>query len=158
MFNVRVYDLDTQDYDEVMDTLKPIASQLAPFLTKSGNEMYKSTGMLLMNGKTKVSRKVFTQELAYNLMEVAKDMKMGRVAFFSINRDISCPSSNSGEDFSAECSGINQNPYDFTEITEEFLFKESLEENKSASSVLKPNVSCTYLFGITISIALFFSS
>jgi chitinase len=76
---------------------------------------YAHIGLSSMNGKTDVGETVTTDDFR-TILSYAQQHHIARFAFWSINRDRPC---GSGTDADA-CSGISQQPYDFTKIVVQY--------------------------------------
>jgi chitinase len=73
-----------------------------------------------MNGRTD-SAEYFYQSDFQTVLSFAQSVGLGRFTFWSVNRDRECnPVDNNGV-LSSECSGVAQNPWDFTAYTVAFL-------------------------------------
>jgi chitinase len=79
-------------------------------------ETYSRVGLSSMNGKTDVAGELVTQSDFQQILAYAQQKHLARFAFWSINRDRPC---GAGTDPDA-CSGISQQPYDFTKIVAQY--------------------------------------
>ncbi|NUO55204.1 MAG: chitinase, partial [Hamadaea sp.] len=77
---------------------------------------YSHVGFSSMNGKTDEAGETVTVADFQQMLTYAKSKHLGRFAYWSINRDRAC---GSGTDADA-CSGISQQPYDFTKIVAQY--------------------------------------
>jgi hypothetical protein len=74
---------------------------------------YASIGVTPMIGQNDDPAEVFTEADAHTLVSFAQSSHLGRLAFWSVDRDQACGGSASGL---PECSEISQSPLDFTKI------------------------------------------
>jgi hypothetical protein len=74
---------------------------------------YANIGVTPMIGQNDDSAEVFTEANAQTLVSFAKQNHLGRLAFWSVDRDQACGGSASGL---PQCSEISQSPLDFTKI------------------------------------------
>jgi hypothetical protein len=79
-------------------------------------ETYARVGLSSMNGKTDVAGELVTVSDFQQILTYAQSKHLARFAFWSINRDRPC---SGGTDPDA-CSGISQQPYDFTKIVAQY--------------------------------------
>jgi len=80
---------------------------------------YAHEGFSGMDGRTD-SAEYFTQSDFQTVLSFAQSNGMSRYTFWSVNRDRQCnPPDNNGS-LSSECSGVAQNPWDFTAYTVAF--------------------------------------
>jgi hypothetical protein len=82
----------------------------------SDSVAYAHVGLSSMNGKTDESDETVSVADFTTILSYAQQHHIARFAFWSINRDRSC---GSGLDADS-CSGISQQPYDFTKIVAEY--------------------------------------
>jgi len=73
---------------------------------------YQHTGISSMNGKTDEASETVSVANFETMLAFAREVQLGRMSFWSVNRDRPCPAHDPG----AECSGIAQQPYAFTEL------------------------------------------
>ena len=106
-----------------MKTMELVPSQVKQYFKEQIDYIDEAVGVVFMSGVTGQVEMKFSQHDVYNLVLKAKRMKMGRVSLNSINRDVQCDKSAENETFPTFCSGIKQDPYEFTEIMEEFLYE-----------------------------------
>jgi len=78
---------------------------------------YASIGVTPMIGQNDDPAEVFTEANANTLVSFAQQNHLGRLAFWSVDRDQSCGGSASGL---PQCSEISQQPLDFTRIFSHF--------------------------------------
>jgi hypothetical protein len=77
------------------------------------NDSYANIGVTPMIGQNDDPAEVFTEADAHTLVSFASSNHLGRLAFWSVDRDQSCSGSASGL---PSCSEISQQPLDFTRI------------------------------------------
>jgi len=78
---------------------------------------YSMVGVTPMIGQNDDSAEVFTESSAQSLVSFAKQNHLGRLAFWSVDRDQPCGGSASGL---SQCSEISQQPLDFTKIFDQY--------------------------------------
>jgi hypothetical protein len=78
-------------------------------------EAYRMMGMSSMNGRTDIAE-IVTQAHFQAMLNYANQHHLARFTFWSVNRDRPCTA---GGDASA-CSGISQQPWDFTRIVAQY--------------------------------------
>ncbi|WP_263251171.1 chitinase [Saccharopolyspora rosea] len=105
--------------DMAQDTIK--ATEALKDLLKStfgysDADAYAHTGISSMNGKTDQSETV-DQAAFGKIADYAKQKGLGRLSFWSVNRDRSCQGGGAASD---SCSGIDQQPWEFTKIVAGF--------------------------------------
>jgi chitinase len=83
----------------------------------SDAETYSRVGLSSMNGITDEAGELVTVSDFQQILAYARQKHLARFAFWSINRDRPC---GGGSDPDA-CSGISQQPYDFTKIVAQYL-------------------------------------
>jgi chitodextrinase len=113
---INVMAMDYYDgYDGDMGTYAVEAAEgtLAFAKTIWPNDTYANIGVTPMIGENDDSAEVFTEADASTLVSFAKANGLGRLSFWSVDRDQPCSGSVSGL---SECSEISQNPLDFTKI------------------------------------------
>jgi hypothetical protein len=81
------------------------------------NDSYANIGVTPMIGQNDDSAEVFTEADAQTLVSFASANHLGRLAFWSVDRDQPCTGSVSGL---PSCSEISQQPLDFTKIFVQF--------------------------------------
>jgi chitinase len=79
-------------------------------------QTYSRIGLSSMNGKTDVAGELVTVSDFQQILAYAQQKHLARFSFWSINRDRPC---GGGTDPDA-CSGISQQPYDFTKIVAQY--------------------------------------
>jgi hypothetical protein len=113
---INVMAMDYYDgYDGDMGTYAVEAAEntLAFAKTIWPNDTYANIGVTPMIGENDDSAEVFTEADASTLVSFAKANGLGRLSFWSVDRDQPCSGSVSGL---PECSEISQSPLDFTKI------------------------------------------
>ena len=78
---------------------------------------YSMVGVTPMIGQNDDPAEVFTESGAQNLVSFAKQNHLGRLAFWSVDRDQPCGGSASGL---PQCSEISQQPLGFTNIFDQY--------------------------------------
>ncbi|MGH3646448.1 MAG: chitinase, partial [Micromonosporaceae bacterium] len=78
----------------------------------SDDAAYRRMGISSMNGKTDVAGELVRLEDFRQMLAYAQQHHLARFTFWSINRDRACSSGGAGDD----CSGVSQQPYDYTKI------------------------------------------
>jgi len=78
---------------------------------------YSMVGVTPMIGQNDDSAEAFTESNAQSLVSFAKQNHLGRLAFWSVDRDQPCGGSASGL---SQCSEISQQPLDFTKIFDRY--------------------------------------
>jgi cellulose binding protein with CBM2 domain/fibronectin type III domain protein len=78
---------------------------------------YSMVGVTPMIGQNDDSAEVFTEADAHTLVSFAQASHLGRLAFWSVDRDQACSGSASGL---SQCSQISQQPLDFTKIFDQY--------------------------------------
>jgi hypothetical protein len=99
-------EMGTDAVDAAQATLA-YAKTLWPSMT------YANIGVTPMIGQNDDPAEVFTEADAHTLVSFAQSSHLGRLAFWSVDRDQACGGSASGL---PECSEISQSPLDFTKI------------------------------------------
>jgi chitinase len=82
----------------------------------SDSVTYAHIGLSSMNGKTDEADETVTLADFNTILSYAQQHQIARFAFWSINRDRACGSGLDGD----SCSGISQQPYDFTKIVAQY--------------------------------------
>ncbi|MCX4671385.1 chitinase [Streptomyces sp. NBC_01381] len=83
----------------------------------SDADAYQHIGVSSMNGKTDVPDETVTTADFETILAYAKEHHIARFSFWSVNRDRDCGSGGSPGD---SCSGVSQQPYDFTKIVAQY--------------------------------------
>jgi hypothetical protein len=104
-------DTGTLAIDAALGLYKQLA---ALFPTKSSSQLWAMIGMTPMIGLNGSGGEVFTEADAQTVLAFAQQHSLGELAMWSAGRDAECPGDAST--ISTTCSGITQNPFDFTKI------------------------------------------
>ncbi|WP_158890720.1 chitinase [Amycolatopsis anabasis] len=104
------------DVRRVMELVHGQLARLRPDLDGAG--VYRRTGLILMNGHTDQPSELFTVDTFRNLLGYARDHQLGRLSYWSLNRDRVCVGNVGWVD--GKCSSVSQQPYDFTKIVAQF--------------------------------------
>ncbi|MFF3644140.1 chitinase [Streptomyces sp. NPDC002564] len=83
----------------------------------SDADAYKHSGISSMNGKTDVAGETVTTADFRKILAYAQQHHIARFAYWAVNRDRDCGSGGSAGD---SCSGIAQQPYEFTRIVAQY--------------------------------------
>ncbi|GAA1677430.1 hypothetical protein GCM10009745_21000 [Kribbella yunnanensis] len=83
----------------------------------SDDQAYRRMGISSMNGKTDVPSETVRLQDFRTMLSYAQQHHLARFTFWAVNRDRPC---SGGSDPGANCSGIAQNPYDFTKVVAQF--------------------------------------
>ncbi len=98
--------------------LQDFNAQLMSTYRWSSAQAYAHEGFSGMNGRTD-SAEFFYQSDFQTVLNFAENSGMSRYTFWSVNRDRQCSPVDPGYT-SSECSGVAQNPWDFTAFTVAF--------------------------------------
>lgn len=79
---------------------------------------YARTGVILMNGHTDQPSELFTQDTFRALVDYAEQHRIGRLSYWSMNRDRVCTEPVGWAD--GKCSSVEQQPYEFTKIVSRY--------------------------------------
>ena len=99
-----------------MDQVHQQLKQLRPDLSE--DQVYASTGMILMNGHTDQPSELFTQDTFRQLVDHANSKHFGRVSYWALNRDRQCTEPTGW--VNGACSSVEQQPWEFTKILANF--------------------------------------
>ncbi|MEO8538678.1 MAG: chitinase [bacterium] len=107
--------------DATVSALTSTWQQLGGLFAQTGQpradeQIWAMIGATPMIGQNDVSSDVFTTADANGLVDFARTVSLGRLSFWSANRDISCGAVVEGKGVSNTCSGVNQEPLEFTRI------------------------------------------
>ncbi|WP_322480791.1 chitinase, partial [Thermogemmatispora sp.] len=86
--------------------------------SKSSAQLWAMIGVTPMIGLNDVSPEVFTLQDAQQLLTFAQQNGLGELSMWSAGRDQPCP--NNGAYVSPTCSGIQQQPFDFSKLFNQF--------------------------------------
>jgi hypothetical protein len=78
---------------------------------------YAHTGVSSMNGQTDEASETVTLEDMNTMLTFAQQERLGRLTFWSVNRDRACGGANMGSD---SCSGIAQPAYAFSDVIAQY--------------------------------------
>ena len=104
---------DTGGAEMGTDAVDAAQATLAYAKTLWPSMTYANIGVTPMIGQNDDPAEVFTEADAHTLVSFAESDHLGRLAFWSVDRDQPCAGSASGL---PECSEISQSPLDFTKI------------------------------------------
>src|SRR5437868_6545784 len=82
-------------------------------------QVYAAIGLILMNGHTDQVSELYDFDDFEKLIGYANDKDLGRVSFWSLNRDKPCGNLKVGW-VSGVCSSVQQNPYDYSKTLTKF--------------------------------------
>jgi chitinase len=82
----------------------------------SDEQAWARIGLTPMIGQNDVQAEVLDLESAEQLNQFAREQGMGRLSFWSLNRDFPCPKGADTDKAAPDCSGVDQDPGDFTRI------------------------------------------
>jgi chitinase len=82
----------------------------------TSRQIWNRMGVTVMIGQNNSAGEVFTTADASSLQNFADNVRLGRVSMWSLNRDYSCGQLFTGAILSNTCSGLNQNPLQFSSI------------------------------------------
>jgi len=113
--NVMTMDYNQGDQDMGQAAEKAGEATLGQMQSVDSSYTYANLGITPMIGEND-DGSMFSLDNAKSVASWAADKGVGRLSFWSINRDQSCSSVSAGvhPDASATCSGVDQNPLDFT--------------------------------------------
>jgi chitinase len=99
--------------------LQDFNAQLMSTFGWSSQQAYAHEGFSGMDGRTD-SAEYFYQSDFQTVLSFAESAGMSRYTFWSVNRDRECNPVDNNDVLSSECSGVAQNPWDFTAFTVAF--------------------------------------
>jgi len=99
--------------------LQDFNAQLMSTFGWSSAQAYAHEGFSGMNGRTDTGE-YFYQSDFQTVLSFAESVGMSRYTFWSVNRDRECDPVDNNDVTSSECSGVAQNPWDFTAFTVAF--------------------------------------
>lgn len=128
--DVSVVNIMTMDYGNVappdkmgqnaIDAAQNTYNQLRPlYPSKTDAQVWAMLGITPMIGVNDVQPEVFSLQDAQQVLTFAQQKKVGRLAFWSENRDKAC-SNGTGGSASPACSGVAQNPFDFSNVFKQY--------------------------------------
>ncbi|WP_020672910.1 chitinase [Amycolatopsis nigrescens] len=80
--------------------------------------VYAHTGLIMMNGHTDQPSELFTTATFRTLLGYAEQHRLGRLSYWSLNRDRECTKPTGWVD--GKCSSVPQQPYEFTKIVAQY--------------------------------------
>ena len=98
--------------EQVHQQLRTIRTDL------NDDQVYSSTGLILMNGHTDQATELYTQKVFKEMLQYAKDHNLGRLSFWALNRDRQCTKQVGWA--AGFCSSVSQKEYEFSRIISEF--------------------------------------
>jgi chitinase len=121
--------------------LQDFNGQLMSTFGWSSAEAYAHEGFSGMNGRTDTGE-YFYQSDFQTVLSFAQSVGMSRYTFWSVNRDRECDPVDNNDVTSSECSGVAQNPWDFTAYTVAFANSAPVTQpSPSPSSSSSPSPS-----------------
>ena len=99
--------------------LQDFNAQLMSTFGWSSAQAYAHEGFSGMNGRTDTGE-YFYQSDFQTVLSFAESVGMSRYTFWSVNRDRECDPVDNNDVTSSDCSGVAQNPWDFTAYTVAF--------------------------------------
>ncbi|MCP2259928.1 Glycosyl hydrolases family 18 [Streptoalloteichus tenebrarius] len=84
---------------------------------RSDAEVYRMQGISSMNGRTDNGEYGYQSDFQ-DMLAYARQKNLGRFTFWAVNRDRQCPNQTPGS--RDDCSGVTQQPYDFTKIVAQY--------------------------------------
>jgi chitinase len=99
--------------------LQDFNAQLMSTFGWSSQQAYAHEGFSGMDGRTD-SAEYFYQSDFQTVLSFAESAGLSRYTFWSVNRDRECNPVDNNDALSSECSGVAQNPWDFTAFTVAF--------------------------------------
>jgi hypothetical protein len=122
--NVALVNIMTMDFDEgsvppdrmgatAIQATRAVFGQLQNLLSGAS---WATIGVTPMIGVNDIVKEVFTLQDAHDLLAFARQNGLGRLAMWEVNRDKSCPPNGPSGVAQNTCSGVDQQPFDFTNI------------------------------------------
>jgi chitinase len=102
--------------DATISAVEGLKSAVKNAYGYSDSVAYSHVGFSSMNGKTDVAGETVTVSDFQQMLTYAQSKHLARFAFWSINRDRACGTGTDAD----SCSGISQQPYDFTKIVAQY--------------------------------------
>jgi len=115
-----------------VSALQGFNAQLMSTFGWTSAEAYAHEGFSGMDGRTDTGE-YFYQSDFQTVLSFAESAGMGRFTFWSVNRDRECDPVDNNDVTSSDCSGVAQNPYDFTAYTVAFAENAPVTPPPSAS-------------------------
>src|SRR5690606_38916104 len=117
VFTIMPFDFGSGDiYTDTIGASEGLRDQLKSTFGWDDAEAYAHLGISGMNGMSDQSEET-TPETWTKIRDWAKDNSLGRFAYWAVNRDRPCP----GGGTTSNCSGIDQEEWEFTKITAGFV-------------------------------------
>lgn len=112
---------DTTMHMATVQALEAAAGQVGQAYRQAGYalteiDIWQRIGATPMIGQNDVAADVFTISDAHALVEYARSRNLGRLSFWSLNRDVACGAGVDLARVSNTCSGVRQDPREFTSI------------------------------------------
>lgn len=85
-------------------------------LRKSDDDLWRLMGITPMIGQNEFSNERFSLEDASDLLAFLSDKNIGRISFWTINRDVSCGVNSRTVRASKTCSGVDQRTLEFARV------------------------------------------
>jgi chitinase len=120
--------------------LQGFNSQLMSTFGWTSAQAYAHEGFSGMDGRTDTGE-YFYQSDFQTVLSFAESVGMSRYTFWSENRDRECNPVNNNDVTSSECSGVTQNPWDFTAYTVAFAKNAPVTPPPSSSPSPSPSTS-----------------
>jgi chitinase len=118
--------------------LQDFNAQLMSTFGWSSSEAYAHEGFSGMNGRTDTGE-YFYQSDFQTVLSFAQSVGMSRYTFWSVNRDRECDPIDNNDVTSSDCSGVAQNPWDFTAYTVAFAKNAPVSPPPSSSPSPTPS-------------------
>jgi hypothetical protein len=119
VINIMDFDVGLTSGTETAQTeaiAQDAVSQLESIYGWTAAQAWSHLGITLMNGHTDQPSELFEQSDFDNILAFAQANGAALYSFWSVNRDFECPAGVVEPWNPGTCSGITQNPYDFTKI------------------------------------------
>jgi hypothetical protein len=119
VINIMDFDVGLTSGTETAQTeaiAEDAVSQLESIYGWTAAQAWSHLGITLMNGHTDQPSELFEQSDFDNILAFAQANGAALYSFWSVNRDFECPAGAVEPWDPGTCSGITQNPYDFTKI------------------------------------------
>jgi chitinase len=118
-FTIMPFDGGFSGGSSQVTALQDFNAQLMSTFGWSSAQAYAHEGFSGMDGRTD-SAEYFYQGDFQTVLSFAESSGMSRYTFWSVHRDRECNPVNNNDVLSSECSGVAQNPWDFTTYTVAF--------------------------------------
>jgi chitinase len=120
--------------------LQDFNAQLMSTFGWSSAQAYAHEGFSGMNGRTDTGE-YFYQSDFQTVLSFAESSGMSRFTFWSVNRDRECDPVDNNDVTSSDCSGVAQNPWDFTAFTVAFANSTSPSPTPTPTPTPSPSTS-----------------